>query len=867
MPASNFSGNATITYSVTDTHGASSTATVTVTVGNNTPPLGADSVRSLAEDASYTVQVADFGFSDADPGQTFSNVRIDSLPAAGVLLLNGIAVTAGAVISVADVAAGQLVFVPTANENGAPYAAFAFSVQDSAGGFVSAPNTLSFNVAAVPDAAVISGQNSGTTVEDTLITASGTLAVADPDAGEAAFVPQTNAAGAHGSFNIDAAGAWTYLLNNADPAVQALGPGQSLPSETFTVSSIDGTSTVVTVAINGTNDAPVAHSDVGNVVASNSLSVTAANGLILSAASPSGQDTDTDGDALFIAKAGVGSGSPATNVAVGGTLLSGTYGDLLLASDGSYQYTANKAGTVAAGTVVGDQFSYQVSDGHGGTSNATLTIQVAGQADTITAPPPINQPLANPLGLNGEYYGYNDYNANGSDAVRRHADDGTFGNLDHVADFNILVNARNAAFGGGNVLGTNTAALTNAADAHFMARTIDYGMSPTVENSLGSNPNIAPGGSTAGLTNNNSALFAFLNRTAGGDANSVTVSQGIADLRPDGLGPSSGLGATSDVGLRLTGNVYLAAGLFDIRITADDGFRLNLDGHTVALYDDIQPPTARVYSDVPITGGLTPLELLYWDQGGASVLRIEFKSSGAPDSTYQLLGSDALPMFSAANSPLLSDTQDLIAGATPGSYLIRTGSTLDGGSGDDTVTGSSGRDHLNGGSGQDTLSGGAANDTLIGGKDNDQLTGGSGHDVFRWELHDGGTPGTPARDVIVDFDNASYAGDILDLRDLLVGETHAANTVALPGVIDASNALTVAADSGNLDSFLHFSLVGNNTVLEISATGGFSGGYNSGAVDQVITLNGVNLVGGFSSDHQILDDLLQRGKLITDGNT
>ena len=46
------------------------------------------------------------------------------------------------------------------------------------------------------------------------------------------------------------------------------------------------------------------------------------------------------------------------------------------------------------------------------------------------------------------------------------------------------------------------------------------------------------------------------------------------------------------------------------------------------------------------------------------------------------------------------------------------------------------------------------------------MTGGAGHDVFRWQLADGGTAGTPARDTITDFNNANYSGDVLDLRDL-----------------------------------------------------------------------------------------------------
>jgi hypothetical protein len=53
-------------------------------------------------------------------------------------------------------------------------------------------------------------------------------------------------------------------------------------------------------------------------------------------------------------------------------------------------------------------------------------------------------------------------------------------------------------------------------------------------------------------------------------------------------------------------------------------------------------------------------------------------------------------------------------------------------------------------------------------------------------------------------------------------------------------------------------------VISISTTGAFSSGFASGSVDQTITLSGVNLVGAFTSDQQIIQDLLQRGKLLTD---
>jgi VCBS repeat-containing protein len=626
--------------------------------------------------------------------------------------------------------------------------------------------------------------------------------------------------------------------------------------------------TTLTFTINGANDAPVAANDTGSVLASSTLTQTAANGVILSGGAPAGADKDVDtSDTLVVASAIVGTGTPATAVTAAGTTFAGTYGDLLLRSDGSYTYNANRADAIATGTTVSDVFTYQVSDGHGGTSTATLTLSVGGQADTVAAPAPTTTTLTSTLGLNGEYYGYNDYNPTGTDASRRHSDDGTVGNLDHVADFNTLVNARNVAMGGsGSILGTTTAAAANTADASFLTHLIDYGSTPAVTNSLGTNVNVAPGGSIATLTDANSSLFRFLDHAGAGDASTLVVHQGTGDNDALGAGPTSGLGSTSDAGIRLTGEVYMAAGVYDIRVTGDDGYRLNLGGNTVAMLDNIQSPTTRVYSGVGVSGGMTPLELLYWEQGGNAVLKIEYKVTGSADATYQTLGSNSLPLFTDANAPTLAENQHLIAGGTPGTWLVQTGSVLDGGAGNDTLTGNAGSDKLTGGVGNDALNGGAGDDVLIGGKGDDMLTGGAGHDVFRWQLADGGTAGTPTHDVITDFNNANYSGDVLDLRDLLVGENHAFNTVTGGGATATTNLLTTVADTGNLGNYLHFSVTGGSTVVEISSTGGFSSGYVAGAVDQVITLAGVNLVTGFANDAAIINDLFKRGKLVTDGH-
>ncbi len=138
----------------------------------NDPPDGTDQTITLNEDGSYTVTVADFGFTDPDTGDTLSAVRIDTLPANGSLTLDGVAITPGQIISAADITAGLLVFTPTANENGNTYSSFTFSVRDSSGvtatEFDPAPNTLTFNVTPVNDAPIAAGTVSlGAIAEDT----------------------------------------------------------------------------------------------------------------------------------------------------------------------------------------------------------------------------------------------------------------------------------------------------------------------------------------------------------------------------------------------------------------------------------------------------------------------------------------------------------------------------------------------------------------------------------------------------------------------------------------------------------------------------------------------------------------------------
>jgi T1SS-143 domain-containing protein len=144
----------------------------------NDAPSGTDTTVTVLEDGSHQFAVEDFGFTDANdaPANSLAGVRITTLPSAGNLTLNGIAVTAGQLILTADIVAGLLVFAPAADANGSGYASFTFQVEDDGGtanGGVNldpSANTLTIDVTPINDAPIITSAATGSQDENTATT-------------------------------------------------------------------------------------------------------------------------------------------------------------------------------------------------------------------------------------------------------------------------------------------------------------------------------------------------------------------------------------------------------------------------------------------------------------------------------------------------------------------------------------------------------------------------------------------------------------------------------------------------------------------------------------------------------------------------
>uniref|UniRef100_UPI001E56D26E beta strand repeat-containing protein n=1 Tax=Microvirga roseola TaxID=2883126 RepID=UPI001E56D26E len=250
----------TITFSERDDSGDAATQDSIVVermlLIDSLPTVSTNTGATVAEGSTGTVISASMltatDVETPDPAQII--FTLTTLPSHGVLHKGGVALGLNGTFTQQDIDSGLITFTHGGAE--ASSDSFGFSVTDAAG-VVRTGQTFAITVSPVNDAAVIAGTATGAVVEDAALVASGTLTVTDAEDGEAGFQAQADVTGTYGTFAFDAAtGQWTYTLDNAGAAVQALREGE-VRQETFTVKSLDGTMHTVTVVVTGTKDADV----------------------------------------------------------------------------------------------------------------------------------------------------------------------------------------------------------------------------------------------------------------------------------------------------------------------------------------------------------------------------------------------------------------------------------------------------------------------------------------------------------------------------------------------------------------------------------------------------------------------------------
>jgi T1SS-143 domain-containing protein len=527
--------------------------------------------------------------------------------------------------------------------------------------------------------------------------------------------------------------------------------------------------------------------------------------------------------------------------------------------------TGNAVLTVSLSSASGQTVTVNYATGNG---TALAGSDYDSRSGTLTfAPGTLTQTITIPITNDNPYELAETFNVNLTGAtnaviadnlgVVTIRDDGTGSGGTNDDRPNLTVNSFNVAE---NVAGGYAVFTVSLSKASGVATTVDFAATPGTAGAGDFNAAGMQVSTDGGATWVNATSATF----APGQTNNVRVRIPVINDLLDEIDETFSLVATARDGTTLNAS---ATGTATIRDNNDPAPTLAVSPVVVAETAGfaVFNVTLSVPSGIPIGVNLstadstatTPADYttaLQVSTDGGSTWTVGSSATFAPEATSVLVRVPIVADGTAEPNQTFTLTATRSSGATTngnasGTATITESTTLTGGTGNDTLTGGSAAETLNGGDGNDIIFGGAGDDAvnggngadrLYGGAGSDTLTGGAGADIFAWTLADRGTPGAGPLDTIVDFDNAA-GGDVLDLRDLLQGES-----------------------SGNLASYLHFTTSGGNTTISVSSTGGFAGGFAGGAVDQVIQISGVDLVGGFTSDSQVIADLLSRGKLVVD---
>ena len=282
--------------------------TINVTEAVGATPVAVDDAYTVDQDTVLEVP-ASIGVLDNDTdadGDTLSVTLVQSTS-------NG---------SLALLATGQFVYTPAANFSGQD--SFTYQATDGA-----LSSTATVTISVVANVAPVASNDAFTVAEDSILTVSAAqgVLVNDTDADGDMLVSQVVSLPANGTLVLNISGAFTYTPN-----------ANFNGTDSFTYLASDGlldstAEATVTLTVTAVADTPIAARDEYHTTPNQTLTVSAADGLLRN-------DTDGDGDSL-------------TASFVAG----GANGGVVVDSDGSFTYVPS------ADFTGNDSFIYEVTDG------------------------------------------------------------------------------------------------------------------------------------------------------------------------------------------------------------------------------------------------------------------------------------------------------------------------------------------------------------------------------------------------------------------------------------------------------------------------------------------------------------------------
>ncbi|PBB31188.1 VCBS domain-containing protein, partial [Mesorhizobium sp. WSM3868] len=237
------------TFTVTSQDGtATGTVTVTITGTNDAATVSSDSKSVTEGDTAAALNASgQLTITDPDTGEAHVVAQTNAAGTYGDFSIDA----DGAWTYTGNDAHNELTAGQVVTDS------FTVTSQDG-----TATGTVTVTITGTNDAAVITGDASGSVTEASGVAngtagtspATGDLDASDVDSGTDFSVVSN---GVHGTLTINAAGEWSYALNENDAAVQALNAGDPALTDTITVQTSDGTQQNIVISINGANDAAV----------------------------------------------------------------------------------------------------------------------------------------------------------------------------------------------------------------------------------------------------------------------------------------------------------------------------------------------------------------------------------------------------------------------------------------------------------------------------------------------------------------------------------------------------------------------------------------------------------------------------------
>lgn len=369
--AAGAAGQDTFTYTIDDGNGGTGMAIATINInGVNDCPIAADDAVTTDEDTVLNGDITADNSSGPDSdidGDPIAITQVNGNPAlVGVPFITGLSAT------LTVNADGTFTYDPTTSALLQTLRVGDTSVEtltytnDDGSGCPIGPDTTAdilFTVTGVNDAPVANPDTNKIVEDAAPNTVTGNVLTDNADTDVDNTVPAdltvTNAAngivGMFGTLDLAANGDYTYMLDNGNSQVNALNVGDQLQDVfAYSIQDTDGApaDSMLTITINGANDAPTAVNDGYQVTQGMTLDVTTVPSGLL------GNDTDVDNDPL----------TELTVTQVGGDPANATA--FTLNNNGTFSYTHDGVGATDV------SFQYMANDGADNSNTATVDIEV-----------------------------------------------------------------------------------------------------------------------------------------------------------------------------------------------------------------------------------------------------------------------------------------------------------------------------------------------------------------------------------------------------------------------------------------------------------------------------------------------------------